>query len=229
MSDTVYCGIKVSGEREQPCGVAFLGDDLETFSETDDERILELLEDRRPTIVAFSAPIQGGGRKPEGFTDDEQDLVDEGHTFLPREQHNTDEMERTLFLKNSIKRLGFMPEMLECRPRVTAQRLEAHDDAALEAYGIPTDGIRSTWEFDAVLAALTAKLYDNQMFAEKGFIVPELDEDDGDGADEQENGAARATGEEDDREAAQAGEEATEPVDPMDLLELDRDAEEDDG
>lgn len=175
MSETVYCGIKVSGEREQPCGIAFLGEELETFSETDDERILELLDERRPKIIAFSVPIQGSGRTPKGFTEAEQELVDEGHSFLPRDHKDSKELERALFLKNSIKRLGFMPEMMECRPRVTADELEIHTDAELEEHGIPADGIESTWEFDAVLAALTAKLYDNEHFEEKGFIVPRME------------------------------------------------------
>jgi len=182
MGQTVYCGIKVSGERERPCGIAFLGDELETFSETDDERILELLEERKPNIIAFSVPIQGAGPTPEGFTEQEQELVDEGHTFLPRGQTDTREMERALFLKNSIKRLGFMPEMLECRPRVTADELGIHTDDELEDHGIPSEDISSTWEFDAVLAALTAKLYDNELYEEKEFIIPRMDppEDDAD-------------------------------------------------
>lgn len=182
MSETVYCGIKVSGERERPCGIAFLGEELETFSETDDERILELLDERQPSIIAFSVPIQGSGRTPDGFTEQEQELVDEGHSFLPRDHKDNQEMERALFLKNSIKRLGFMPEMMECRPRVTADELGIHTDAELEDHGIPAEEISSTWEFDAVLAALTAKLYDNEHFEEKGFIVPRMEppEDDED-------------------------------------------------
>jgi len=172
MSEETFCGIKVSGERETPCGLAFLSDDVETFSETDDEQILKLIEERQPKIIAFSTSMQRS-RPGEGFSEDEDELVDEGHSFLPRGMVDKDEIERAIFLRDSIKRLSFIPEMIECRPAVTMEALDIEGDADLEDFGIETSSIHNTQEFDAVLAAVTAKFYANDRFKEKGFVVPE--------------------------------------------------------
>lgn len=171
MGEDVFCGIKVSGRKERPCGVAFLSERLETFSETDDGRVLELIEEREPKVVAFSTPLKRVKPGTE-FSEEEEELVKEGRRFLPRGMMNKDETERAIFLRDSVKRLTFIPQMIECRPEVTAQVLGIEGDEDLERLGVPAEEIHNTAEFDAVLAAVTAKFYANDRFEEKGFIVP---------------------------------------------------------
>lgn len=171
MTDEVYCGLALFGDKETPCGIAFLSDSVDTFSETDDEEILELVEEHRPAIIAFSTPLRGPV-KEKGFNEDEEELVDEGHSFLPRSMMDKKELERAVFLKNSIKRLGITPDFIECRPLVTSDVLDVNGDEDLEDLGVTTGAIHNTQEFDAVLAAITAKFYANDQYEEKGFIVP---------------------------------------------------------
>ncbi|MDY6770431.1 MAG: hypothetical protein SV186_00570 [Candidatus Nanohaloarchaea archaeon] len=176
MSEETFCGIVLSGSKDEPCSIAFLSEELETFSETDDERILELISERRPSVVAFTVPPVGAD-VDEGFREDEQEMVEEGHSFLPPEMRDNDEMERALFLKNSLQREGFLHDVIECRPMITAEILDIEGDDDLEELGVPTGEIMSMKEFEAVLAAVTAKFYANDSFEEKDFIVPKpLDE-----------------------------------------------------
>jgi predicted nuclease with RNAse H fold len=120
-----------------------------------------------------------GSNVDEGFREGEEDMVEEGHAFLPAEMHDNDEMERALFLKNSLQRSGFMHEVIECRPMVSAEVLGIQGDDELGDLGVPTEGIRNMREFEAVVAAVTAKFYANDRFEEKGFIVPKrLDDTD---------------------------------------------------
>jgi len=171
MAEDVFCGLVLSGDRQTPCGVAFLGEGLETFTETDDERILEFIEDRRPTVVAFTVPTDGSNVQ-EGFREDEQEMVEEGHSFLPPSMHDKAELERALFLRNSLQRLGFLHDVIECRPMISAEVLGVEGDQELEDLGVPTEDIRTMREFEAVLAAVTAKFYANDQYEEKDFIVP---------------------------------------------------------
>ncbi len=171
MADDTFCGIVLSGDAGTRCAVAFLSDELETFTEKDDQRLLELIEERKPVVVAFTVPMEGSNVQ-EGFRDGEQDMVDDGHAFLPVEMRDNDEMERALFLKNSLQRSGFMHEVIECRPMISAEVLGVQGDDELEDLGVPTDDIHNMTEFEAVMAAVTAKFYANDRYEEKGFIVP---------------------------------------------------------
>jgi len=179
MVNDTFCGLVLSGDAETRCAVAFLSDELETFTEKDDQRLLELIEERTPMVVAFTVPPEGSNVQ-EGFRENEKDMVEEGHRFLPPEMRDNDEMERALFLKNSLQRSGFMHEVIECRPTISAEVLDIQSDDELEDLGVPTEGIHNMTEFEAVLAAVTAKFYANDRYEEKGFIVPKrLDDEDG--------------------------------------------------
>ncbi|MCJ7450320.1 MAG: hypothetical protein MUP58_01115 [Candidatus Nanohaloarchaeota archaeon QJJ-9] len=172
MTDEVFCGLVITGEKEKPCGVAFLNDDLESFSVTEDEEILTLMDKHKPDVIAFNVPLTGPG-KTEGFREDEEDLVDEGYSFLPPAVHDDMKLERAVFLKNSIKRMEFMPELVECRPELTSEILKVKSDAELEDRGFDPSPVSNVREFNAVLAAITAKLYSNDGCVDKGVLVPE--------------------------------------------------------
>ncbi|MDY6789098.1 MAG: hypothetical protein SVV03_03995 [Candidatus Nanohaloarchaea archaeon] len=171
MSEDVFCGLVMQKEKGIPCGVAFISDELECFSEKEDKRILEMVADRKPEVVAFTTPLKAD-HKLKGFSDEEEELVDEGYSFLPRDMHDQAEMERTEFMKNSLKRHAPESEIIECRPMVTAEILGIEGDPDLEDLGMNTENIHSTTEFEAVLAAITAKYYANNMYRDKGFVVP---------------------------------------------------------
>lgn len=54
---TTYCGIILTGTEDDPCGLAFItDDDVHAYSTPDDERMIELLEEHRPQVVALNAP-----------------------------------------------------------------------------------------------------------------------------------------------------------------------------
>lgn len=174
MSDDVYAGVILSGDPETPCALAFLGDAVETYSVTDDEKIVEVIEDHEPRFLAFGHPMQGPD-VDEGFREGEEELVDDGYSFRPQEMHDADKLERTVFLRNSLKRT-VMPEMIECRPRITANILDIEDDGDLKDFGLTVKKIHSMQEFEAVLAAITAQFYAQDQYEDQGFIVPkELD------------------------------------------------------
>lgn len=174
MSDDVYGGIVLSGNPETPCALAFLGDEVTTYTTTDDEEIVEIIEEHGPRFLAFANPIQGPD-VDDGFRDGEEELVDEGYSFRPQAMHDADKLERAVFLRNTLKRT-VMPEMIECRPKITADILDIQGDDDLEDFGIPVESIASMREFEAVLAAITAQFYAEDQYEDQGFIVPkELD------------------------------------------------------
>lgn len=54
---TTYCGIVLTGTKDDPCGLAFITDDgVHAYSTPDDEEMIELLEEHRPQVVALNAP-----------------------------------------------------------------------------------------------------------------------------------------------------------------------------
>lgn len=174
MTDDVYGGIILSGDSDTPCSLAFLSDTVDTYTVKDDERIVELIKEHSPRFLAFSNPLHGPD-VDDGFRDDEEELVDDGYSFRPPAMHDNDKLERTVFLKNTLKKT-VMPEMIECRPRITAEVLDIEEDEDLADFGLIVDAIRSMREFEAVLAAITAQFYAQDQYEEQGFIVPkELD------------------------------------------------------
>ncbi len=170
MSDT-FCGLVMQKSKDIDCGVTFLSDKVECFSEKEDESIVELIKERKPDVVAFNAPLNVS-KTGEGFKKGEKDLIEEGFSFLPRSMHDSDKLERTEFMKDILKRKVPQAEIIECRPMITAEVLDIEGDKDLEELGIDTDEIHNTKEFEALLAALTAKYYANEMYRDKGFIVP---------------------------------------------------------
>lgn len=172
MSDDTFCGLVMQKSKDIDCGVAFLSDKVECFSETEDRDILELIKERKPDIIAFNTPLKAS-KTDQKFREGEQDLIDEGFSFLPRSMHNKHKLERTEFMKNTLKREVPQAEIIECRPMITAEVLDVEGDEDLENLGIETEEIHSTIEFEALLAAITAKYYANEMYRDKGFILPE--------------------------------------------------------
>lgn len=182
---TTYCGIKLTGEQEDPCTLVCINGDTVTLSTTEDEELMDALRDHRPKILALNAPETSG--QQEGFRENEQELVDKGYQMRPLEMRNQQLLERAEFLSNTIKRSGMGIQIIESNPYVIAQQLDVEGDAVLEEHGIDTGPIENVAAFDAALLALTAKLYDEHDHETADIVLPHPetdDEDDTDTADE---------------------------------------------
>lgn len=84
-----YAGIILTGDEDEPCALAFImeeaGTAVKTYSTTEDERIMELLEEHRPTVVALNAPQQRPKREdfqnpvePQQSEEEQQDDTEDG-------------------------------------------------------------------------------------------------------------------------------------------------------
>lgn len=188
-----YCGIILKGGEDEDCGVAFITDaGVETYSTQDDEEIMELVKEYRPRIIALNAPQEVVADKifpgtveeetpldPETaklFRSGEKELIDEGYSMLPQDMRNRRVLERAEFISNSVKRSGVGARIIESHPGLIAKKLEVTGDHHLEAYGLETEDIENVWEFDAVLLALTAKLFDEDMCEGDDIILPKKPE-----------------------------------------------------
>ncbi len=173
----MYCGIVLTGDVAEATAIAFIDDDtVTTTSVHDDEEIMELLEERRPTVIALNAPPE---RVDEtGFREGDEDLIDEGHAMLPQGMRDTALLERAAFLTRSVRRTGF-GQVIEVDPDIARQELDIEGDDGLGDYGYETGDIHTVDEFHAVVLALTAKLFDHDQYSDYGIIVPDLDAESG--------------------------------------------------
>lgn len=169
MKSEKVTGIKLTPEKQVPCSVAILEEKLETFSTTEDQEIIENIAKEQPSVVAFTNPHIR--REEKGFREDEEELVDKGHSFLPPSMFDNNLIERTVFIKKSIQQ-QYQPKFIETRPEVSSDILGIEDDRDLEMLGIDTESIESMGEFEAVIAALTARMYTENDYENKGFIIP---------------------------------------------------------
>lgn len=167
----MYCGIMLRGDTETACGIAFITDDeVTTASTTEDDEILALLEEYRPIVITLNAPSER--EDIDGFREGEEDLIEDGFSMLPQEMRDRGVLERAEFLTERIKRSGVGARVIESDPHVVMDQLDIAGDADLKDYGYDTGPIESATEFEAVVLALTAKLYDEDHYEEKGLIIP---------------------------------------------------------
>ncbi len=169
MSKEKVCGVKLKGEKQEECSVAILGEELETFSTKDDSEIVERISEEQPSVVAFTNPLTKP--KDKDFRDDEQELVEDGHSFLPPSMFDNQLIERTVYIKKAIQQ-NYRPQVIETRPKVSSDILNIENDRDLELLGIKTEDIETMEEFESVVAAITARKYLKNSCKDKGFIVP---------------------------------------------------------
>lgn len=184
----MYCGIVLSGAEEQPCGVACVEDEtVETLSTVEDAEIIDFLEERRPIVIALNAPPEHVpeedlSESPEEsdldehtaqqFRKGEEELVNEGFSILPQEMRDRNLLERAEYLATGIKGSGVGAEIIESHPRIAMEKLDIGGDADLDGYGIETGTVRSAREFEAVVLALVARLYDEDHYEDRDVIIP---------------------------------------------------------
>jgi len=148
------------------CQLAVFGDELEIFDVETNMDIIEALPSEA-TVVAVNAPLD----ESKGLSEKEEDLVEEGHIFSPSTQ-NTELKRRALHLKQLFIENGVGAELVRFDPMITSKELAIEGDKALESYGVPSDGISSADEFDAVLGAVTARFYEENQCEDFGIQVP---------------------------------------------------------
>lgn len=166
----MIAGVVLQDTRGETCQLAFLGDSLECVEATSNEDIISEIESRKPELVAVNAAKEEG----EGLTDQESELKEEGHSFMPS-SHRKELSKRFEALEKMMEvSMGAeKPAIVRFDPRITSKELALDGDDALEALGIDTSPIESAKMFDAVLGAVTARFYQQNQYKDLGVIVPE--------------------------------------------------------
>lgn len=166
----MIAGLVLSDVKGEKCQIAFLDETLECFEPETNEDILELVEEKKPEVLAIDAgQLEGSGLKKE-----EENLKEEGHSFMPS-SHEKKKSRRMEALENQLE-LEMGPEkpaVIRFDPHITVKELALDGDEALEALGVDTSGITSAKQFDAVVGAVTARFYQQNQYEDLGVIVPE--------------------------------------------------------
>ncbi|MFB6241840.1 MAG: hypothetical protein ABEJ36_03500 [Candidatus Nanosalina sp.] len=167
----MYCGIVFSEDDSSESQVAFLEDELETFSVETNEEIIELVEERTPELIAVNTGLQERTELSEG----EEELQEEGHIYTPA-KHDTKRVRRFEAFKGLLERKlpgEDIPEFIRFEPMISGRELAVDSDSALESYGVDPSDIDSSVEFDATLGAVTARFYSQEQTEDMGVQVPE--------------------------------------------------------
>lgn len=168
----MHCGIILTGDTEEDCSVAFIDEGVtETFSCSTNDEIVELIEEKKPEVVALNAPPE----REEGkeFRGGDRDLIDEGHAILPQGMRDNAVLERADHLARMIEASGVGTVIIETNARVSSDILGLEGDEDLEGLGVDTACIETVWEYDAVVLAVVARLYSNNRCVDHGIVVPE--------------------------------------------------------
>ncbi len=168
------CGIVLTGSTDEASAVAFYNDGQVTVSAAEgNDEIVDLVSDRRPTVVALNAPPE---RTMETeLRSGEEELVEEGHAMLPQGMRDQAVLERADHLARSIEAAGIGTTVIESNARIAGDVLGLKGDADLESYGIAADDISSARQYDAVILAIVAALYADNRCEDHGIVVPEDD------------------------------------------------------
>ncbi len=149
---------------------------MECVSASTNDEIADAIEERKPEVVAVNAGQEEGSAE---FTENEQELKEEGYTFTPSSHQKLRNRRRQALESELFSRMGSSsPHLIRFAPHITAEELAIHGDEGLESYGIDTSGITSAEKFDAVLGAVTARFYQQNQARDMGIIVPDNMEDD---------------------------------------------------
>lgn len=166
----MIAGLILSDDPDMKCQIAFLDEALECIEVETNEEIIEKIEKSKTEVMAVNA----GQLRGEGLKDDESELKEEGHAFIPS-SHEKKRSKRLRALEDQLElKLGpEKPVVIRFDPQITSKQLALDGDQALEGLGIDTSGIRSAKQFDAALGAVTARFYQQNQYEDLGVIVPE--------------------------------------------------------
>lgn len=165
----MIAGITLSKNEELNSEVAFLGNQLRVFSFETNTEIIDKIKQFEPDIIAVDSAAEV---TREEFSDQEEELKDEGYSFTPSTTESK-KIKRLQSLKAVLNRdMEDAPEFIRFDPHITAEELAIDGDSALKSYGIDPSGIGSARQFDAVLGTVTARFYQQDQFKDLGVIVP---------------------------------------------------------
>jgi hypothetical protein len=166
----MIAGLILKNNIEEESQIAFMGEEVETFSVSENPELVELIEEHEPELIAANAGLEQG---KEELTKQEKELKEEGFIFTPN-SHREKKVKRLETLKAQITHeTGLQPEFIRFEPQISAEELAIGGDEALESYGVDASDIGSVEAFDAVVGAVTARFYQENQHRDLGVIVPE--------------------------------------------------------
>lgn len=167
----MLCGI-VFGEKEKDeSSVAFLSDEIESFTVDSNKEIVELVKERKPDIIAVNTSLEERRRLSDG----EEELQEEGFIFTPAK----DDVKRVRRFQSFKAHLAQelsgdeLPEYIRFDPVISGRELAIDSDDAFEGYGVNPSDIDSAAEFDAALGAVTARFFQENQVRDLSVSVPE--------------------------------------------------------
>lgn len=166
----MIAGLILSDNEQLNSELAFVGDEVETFSVEDNQEIVEKIKEFEPEIVAVNSASEV---TREEFSEQEEELKEEGYNFTPSTTESK-KVKRLQALKAVLNRDMEEPiQFIRFDPHITAEELAIDSERAFESYGINASDLESARQFDAVLGAVTARFYQQQQFKDLGVIVPQ--------------------------------------------------------
>ncbi|AOV95095.1 hypothetical protein AQV86_04190 [Nanohaloarchaea archaeon SG9] len=166
----MIAGLILKDSIEEESQIAFMDEEVKTFSVNENSELVELIKEYEPELVAANVGLEQG---KEELTKQEQELQDEGFIFTPN-SHREKVVKRLETLKAQIvHQTGLQPEFIRFEPQISAEELAIDGDRALESYGVDSSDIDSVEAFDAVVGAVTARFYQENQHWDLGVVVPE--------------------------------------------------------
>jgi len=167
----MLCGIVLGETEEEDTSIAFFSDELESFTVSSNEEVVELVKEKKPSIIAVDTALEERRR----LSDEEEQLQEEGFIFKAAKD-DVKKVRRFQSLKAHIAHEltgDEIPEYIRFDPVITGRELAIDSDKALEGYGVNPPDIDSSSEFDATLGAVTARFFQENQVRDLSISVPE--------------------------------------------------------
>ena len=167
----MIAGLILKDDTSKNSFLSFLGDETFCYELSTNPEIVEEIQKKKPELLAVDSGMESGIGE---FTDKEEELREEGHSFVPT-SHEKMKKRRLEALKSQLfEAMGNeAPEIIRFDPVLTSKELALDSDEALESLGVETKNIKSAEQFDSVLGAVTARFYQQNQYRDKDVIVPE--------------------------------------------------------
>jgi predicted nuclease with RNAse H fold len=165
----MIAGLILTDDIEKESSLAFLDEELGCYKLSTNEEIVEKISEKKPEVLAVNV---GTKQAQKEFTEEEEELREEGHIFTPN-SHQKRKVERMQSLERHLNHeMGGEIEIIRFEPQITARELAIDSEKDLASIGVVGE-ISGAEEFDAVLGAVTARFYSQGQFSDLGVIVPE--------------------------------------------------------
>lgn len=166
----MIAGMILTGNERDESHLAFIEDKTKTYSVNDTGRIVDIIAEEQPEVLAVNCGTELSGKQ---MTGDEEDLKEEGYSFTPSSNEKK-KVERLRAIDRSLKhKMDKPPELIRFDPFISSEELAIDSDKSLQGFGIETSDIGSSREFDAVVGAVTARFYSQNQYSESGVVIPE--------------------------------------------------------